>query len=67
MSQWAEVRQMHVVDGVPKKQIAEARVAGIGPRGSPGTTRSDGQGPAGELIADGRLDSPGAPDRCSRN
>ena len=23
MSQWAEVRQMHVVDGVPKKQIAE--------------------------------------------
>ena len=23
MSQWAEIRQMHVVDGVPKKQIAE--------------------------------------------
>ena len=23
LSQWAEIRQMHVVDGVPKKQIAE--------------------------------------------
>ena len=23
MSQWAEIRQMPVVDGVPKKQIAE--------------------------------------------
>ena len=23
MSQWAEIRQMHVVHGVPKKQIAE--------------------------------------------
>ena len=34
---------------------SETRVTGIGPRGSPSTARSDGPGPAGELVADGRL------------
>ena len=41
MSQWAEIRQMHVVDGVPKKQIAER--LGLGYQdGAPGGGAGDG-------------------------